>query len=105
MIESISTDELQSRIAAHALTLVDVREIHEYRAGHVPGAVNIPLHLIPLRLNELPTDSTLYVICQSGGRSAQACLWLAQRGRSVVNVDGGTGSWIRAGKPITRPQG
>lgn len=104
MIESISTDELQSRIAEQPLTLVDVREVHEYRGGHVPGAVNIPLHLIPLRLSELPADATLYVICQSGGRSAQACLWLAQKGRSVVNVNGGTGSWIRAGKPVARPR-
>ncbi len=103
MIESITTDELQRRLAERNVTLVDVREVQEFRAGHVPGAVNIPLHLIPLRLSELPERATLHVICQSGSRSAQACLWLARNGRSAVNVSGGTGSWIMAGRPVERP--
>ncbi|MGB7962351.1 MAG: rhodanese-like domain-containing protein, partial [Propionicimonas sp.] len=78
MIESINADELQSRLSREPLTLVDVREVHEYRAGHVPGAVNIPLSLLPLRVSELPASKPLYVICQSGGRSMQASSWLAR---------------------------
>jgi rhodanese-related sulfurtransferase len=66
----------------------------------VPGAINIPLALIPVRLNELPPNAELTVICQSGNRSMQACMWLAHQGRASVNVLGGTGTWIRAGLPV-----
>jgi rhodanese-related sulfurtransferase len=100
MIEQITTDQLQARMAEQDLTLVDVREVHEYRAGHVPGAVNIPLGLIPVRLHELPADAELTIICQSGNRSMQACMWLAQQGRRAVNVHGGTATWMLSGKPV-----
>lgn len=100
MIEQITPDELQARMAGLGVTLVDVREVQEFRAGHVPGAVNIPLGLLPVRLHELPGDVEVTVICQSGNRSMQACLWLAQQGRRGVNVHGGTGAWVLSGKPV-----
>lgn len=100
MIEQITTDQLQARMSAGSPTLVDVREVFEYRAGHVPGAVNIPLSLIPVRLHELPANAELHIICQSGNRSMQACMWLANQGRRSVNVHGGTGTWVMAGKPV-----
>jgi rhodanese-related sulfurtransferase len=100
MIEQITTDQLHARMAEGSLTLVDVREVFEYRAGHVPGAVNIPLSLIPVRLHELPSDAELHIICQSGNRSMQACLWLANQGRRSVNVHGGTGTWVMSGRPV-----
>lgn len=99
MIDQITTDQLEQLMATQDVTLVDVREVHEFRAGHVPGAINIPLGLLPVRLHELPADAQLTIICQSGNRSMQACMWLAQQGRRGVNVLGGTGTWIRAGKP------
>lgn len=102
MIEQITPDQLQTRMADSDVTLVDVREVHEYRAGHVPGAINIPLALIPVRLHELPSDKELTIICQSGNRSMQACLWLANQGRPSVNVLGGTGMWIRSGKAVDK---
>ena len=100
MIEQITPDQLRARMAAGSLTLVDVREVVEYRAGHVPGAVNIPLGLIPVRLHELPADVELHILCQSGNRSMQACMWLANQGRRSVNVHGGTGTWVLSGKPV-----
>jgi len=100
MIDQITPDQLQQRLSTDDVTLVDVREVHEFRAGHVPGAINIPLALIPVRLHELPSDAELTIICQSGNRSMQACMWLAHQGRASVNVLGGTGTWIRAGLPV-----
>lgn len=100
MIDQITPDQLQSRMADEDVTLVDVREVHEFRSGHVPGAINIPLALVPVRLHELPADAELTIICQSGNRSMQACQWLAQQGRRAVNVHGGTFSWVMAGKPV-----
>lgn len=82
-------------------TVVDVREVHEYESGHVPGAVNIPLSEFVERVGEvtsLPGD--VYVICESGGRSAQVTAWLGQQGHDVANVAGGTGAWRAAGHPV-----
>jgi rhodanese-related sulfurtransferase len=102
MVRSITTDELQFQMASHPVRLVDVREVHEYRSGHVPGAVNIPLSTLSSRVRELPAGETLHVICQSGNRSLRACVWLDQLGHDVINVAGGTGTWIVSGKPVKR---
>ena len=96
-MDQITTTELKS---LEDVSVIDVRETDEYSSGHVPGALNIPLALVPLRINELDRDVTHYIICQAGGRSAQACMYMAQQGFDVVNVAGGTGEWIAAGFPI-----
>ena len=80
--------------------VVDVREPGEYAAGHVPGAVLIPLAVLPVRAHELPRNRRLHVICASGGRSAQAAEWLAAAGWDAVSVAGGTAAWQRAGYPV-----
>lgn len=81
--------------------LVDVRTPSEFAAGHVPGARNIPLDEIESRLAELgDAQRDVYVICQSGGRSARASVALAARGLRPVNVTGGTGAWVSAGLPV-----
>jgi rhodanese-related sulfurtransferase len=98
---SITVAELASLIAQEPRPLViDVRESHEYVAGHVPGALSMPLATVPVRHQELPRDRTVYLICQAGGRSGQAASWLAKQGYQVVNVSGGTGAWINAGNRI-----
>lgn len=82
------------------ITLIDVREDHEYVAGHAPTAVSLPLSVLTERVAEVPRDETVYIICESGGRSAQACQWLEGQGYDVVNVLGGTSAWRAAGLPI-----
>ena len=84
--------------------LVDVREPAEFAAGHVPGAINIPLGQIETRSDELKSCKTLFVICQAGGRSAKACGILGSKfpEKAVINVAGGTGSWIGAGFPVEK---
>jgi rhodanese-related sulfurtransferase len=100
MIEQITPDQLQAWMAEQDVTLLDVREVVEYRDAHVPGAVNIPLSLVPVRIHEVPADTELAIICRTGNRSMQACMWLAQQGRRAVNVAGGTVAWAQAGKPL-----
>jgi rhodanese-related sulfurtransferase len=56
--------------------------------------------LVPVRLEEIPRDRTVYVICHSGGRSAQAATWLNQQGFQTVNVEGGTAAWAMSGRPV-----
>lgn len=92
-------------LLAGGVTVVDVREPDEYEAGHVPGAVPIPLGEIEDRAGEVPAGSTVYLICALGGRSRRAAEHLATLGRDVVNVEGGTTGWIEAGHPtVDGPQ-
>ena len=81
--------------------LVDVREEDEFAAGHVPGAVNLPLTQLVERVAEvtsLPGD--VYLICATGARSGQATTWLRQQGYAVANVVGGTVAWRASGFPV-----
>lgn len=86
------------------LAVLDVREQFEWDAGHVEGAVHIPLGELVARLDEVPTAQTL-VVCKVGGRSAQATAYLAQQGRDVVNLDGGMLDWQAAGRPMVSADG
>lgn len=81
-------------------TLLDVREPDEYRAGHAPGAVNLPLSELAGRLPEVPTGTPVHVICQAGGRSARATEFLTAHGVDAIDVDGGTNAWIQHGHPL-----
>lgn len=83
-----------------APTLIDVREDFEYTSAHAPGATNIPLHQLSTRLDDLRQLSRVFVICQSGGRSAQATIALASAGVDATNVEGGTTAWVSAGLPV-----
>lgn len=87
----------QLREVLGSVNIIDVRETSEYVTGHVPGALHMPLATIPLRISELDRDETLYVICEAGGRSAQACAYLSAQGFDAVNIGGGTGMWRTLG--------
>jgi hydroxyacylglutathione hydrolase len=83
--------------------VVDVREPWEYRQGHVPGAVLIPLGQLVSRLNELSPEKPVAVICASGSRSQSAAALLGQKGFKIVyNVSGGTGAWMYSGLELER---
>src|SRR4051812_20559781 len=97
MIPEVTVDELDSALRA-GVRLIDVREVHEYAAGHVPGAVLVPLATVPSALEQFPADAPTYVICRSGARSYRACEFLAEQGRDVANVEGGTLAWINSGR-------
>lgn len=99
-MRSVSIHDLKTALDAGDTVVVDVREPEEYAAGHVPGARPVPLGSVPARAGELPTDQPVYLVCQSGGRSAQAAAFLSRQGVDAVNVDGGTGDWAAAGYPV-----
>ncbi|UWX97206.1 rhodanese-like domain-containing protein [Arthrobacter zhaoxinii] len=85
--------------------ILDVREDYEWEAGHVDGALHIPLDQLPDALEGLDPDQDLAVICRTGGRSARATQWLEANGYSAVNVNGGMGAWLEAGKPMVSDNG
>ena len=92
----VSVAELASAVADEAC-VVDVREPYEFVGGHVPGAVSLPMGDILDRLDELPRDRTVYLICAVGARSMQVAHYLQQVGFDVRNVAGGTVAWMDAG--------
>ncbi len=80
--------------------ILDVREDDEWALGRAAGAQHIPLGQLPDRLEELDPDTDYHVICRTGGRSARAAEFLVGRGYSAINVAGGSGAWLEAGKPM-----
>jgi rhodanese-related sulfurtransferase len=85
--------------------VLDVREDYEWEAGHIDGALHIPMNDLPERIDELDPDEDLYVICRSGGRSFRVAQWLVGNGYSALNVSGGMGAWLEAGKPMVSENG
>jgi rhodanese-related sulfurtransferase len=83
--------------------VLDVREPAEYAAGHVLGAVNLSQADLADRLDELPRDCLLLLICQGGYRSQRAAEFLIQMGfEQVASVAGGTAAWAEGRKPLDR---
>ena len=79
--------------SSEKLTILDVREIHEYAAGHIPSAENFPLSTLGTDFSKLDKNQKDYVICQAGGRSAKAYDFLDAQGFDVINVEGGMNNW------------
>ncbi|MGI5212708.1 rhodanese-like domain-containing protein [Plantactinospora sp. CA-290183] len=86
--------------------LLDVREVDEWTAGHAPGAHHLPMMEVPARLDEIPTDADVVVVCRSGGRSGQVVGYLMNNGwDNVRNLDGGMRQWAAAGRAIDSEDG
>jgi len=82
------------------VTVLDVREPVEWHHGRIDGAVHVPLTQVPGRLEELPRDRQLLVVCKVGGRSAQATAFLREKGFEAINLAGGMLEWSAAGRPM-----
>ena len=100
-VNQIDINELERLKQAGPVLLLDVRTDAEVERGVIAGATHIPLHLLPTRYTELKPDAITVIYCQSGGRSAQACGWLADQGfEKVFNLQGGVTAWSREGLPL-----
>lgn len=99
MVRTTTVDELEA--ARHrGCRIIDVREPHEYRSGHVPGAASLPVDQVPLHLSELSRRRPVYVICESGNRSRRVAEYLHGHGYDAQSVSGGTAAWRSAGLPV-----
>jgi rhodanese-related sulfurtransferase len=103
-VPSVHVDRVPAEVPED-VTVLDVREQEEWDAGHISGARHVPLAELPHRVDELPSDDRLLVVCKVGGRSAEATSFLRQHGRNAVNLDGGVLAWSRAGRPLVTPAG
>ena len=81
------------------IAVLDVRESFEWDAGHLPGAIHIPLGELPGRTDEVPSGRVL-VVCHVGARSAHATAFLRRQGVDAVNLTGGMAAWQAARRPF-----
>ena len=96
-IHQVAVGDLD-RILSEGCVLIDVREIDEYIAGHIPKAVNIPLSTIRDNIEKFRDDGEVFIVCQSGNRSMRACEFLGDCGiHNVANIAGGTSAWVAIG--------
>ena len=98
---SVSVSEAAQKVTESNVALVDVRTHSEYITGHAKGAINIPLSsLSDDDISKLKQYKEVYVICQSGARSASATRVLKAHGVNIINVSGGTLAWRSLGLPM-----
>ncbi len=102
-IKEIDAAELSKQLEnlPDNIKLIDVRTPAEVARGRISGSENLPLHVIPLKIDELDTDDTIIFYCQTGARSAQACAFMTSKGvENVYNLRGGIVTWAQMGLPV-----
>jgi rhodanese-related sulfurtransferase len=97
---STSAEQAHEAAKRREAVILDVRERHEWQAGHAPGSKNIPLSKLHARTAELRAGHPYIAVCRSGSRSRSATARLRRDGHDVVNLKGGMHSWERAGLPL-----
>lgn len=100
-LEPVTADELQERL--DEVVVVDVRRADDYAAGHLPGAVSIPLRELRDRLAELPAGREIVAYCSGPYcvASPNAVRLLRDHGREARSLAGGATHWRRTGHPVT----
>lgn len=99
MSREIDIDEFAT-VLGEGASAVDVREPDEYDARHIPGVQLLPLSQIMARINEVPSERPVYVVCEHGARSLAVADALNDLGIEAVNVAGGTAAWETSGRPL-----
>jgi rhodanese-related sulfurtransferase/predicted transcriptional regulator len=102
-LEAVETKALLERVRAGEVTILDVRPAEEYRAGHIRGAVSVPLNEIKKRLKELPKGREIVAYCRGPYcvLAPQAVSILKARGRRAVAMGDGVAEWRARGLPVT----
>ena len=105
-LEPVSRTELLERLRAGTAAILDVRPEDEYRHGHLPDALNIPLAQLEQRLAELPPDREIVAYCRGAWcvLSFEAVAALRQRGYRARRLEDGFPEWKVAGLPIAPPR-
>ena len=100
--QEITADQLKAlREQGGAFTLIDVRSPGEVARGVIDGARHLPLHLLPMSVQQMDKSQRLVFYCLSGGRSAQAAAFAASQGfGQVLNLRGGISAWVNRGFPL-----
>jgi rhodanese-related sulfurtransferase len=102
-VTHLDRETVKAGLADGSMTLVDVREPHEFAVGHIPGSLSLPLSRFDTAL--IPTDSGKRVVfsCAAGIRSQQALALAQAAGLDLTeHYVGGFKDWMMAGEPVAR---
>jgi rhodanese-related sulfurtransferase len=101
-MEPVNRDELLGRVRTGAVTVLDVRPAEEYVAGHIPGAISVPLEDLERKLSELPRDQEIVAYCRGPYcvLAIQAVEILRKRGFQAVRLEDGVQDWRARGFPV-----
>lgn len=102
-VPEVSAEEAFARSAGGEAVIVDVRELDEWEAGHIPGALHIPLGELEARWAELQASGSVIAVCRSGSRSSTATRALRSVGIDAANLSGGVKAWAAATLPLHAP--
>ena len=103
-LEPVSQEELSARLREGSVTVIDVRPKEEFAAGHLPGAVNIPLDDLNQRWQSLPADNEVVAYCRGPYclLAFEAVAELREKGFSARRLQDGFPEWKLAGLPVER---
>ena len=104
-IPAIDVTAANAAATVGAAILLDVREDEEWRFGHAPDALHIPMGSLVARVGELDGSKQIICVCRSGNRSSQVTAWLVQQGFDAVNMTGGMNAWSSFQLPLLRYDG
>jgi rhodanese-related sulfurtransferase len=101
-IDAVTLHQMQQ--SGEEFQLIDCRSPMEISQGKIEGGIPMPLHLLPMQVDQIARDKKVVIYCRSGARSAQACYFLAQNYGidNAYNLRGGIISWAQSGLPIVR---
>jgi rhodanese-related sulfurtransferase len=102
LIKEIDSNELAQWLKGEKPpVLIDVRTTQEMAQASIHNGKPLPLNTLPVRLDEIPKEEQVVFYCRTGARSAQACMYMAQRGYdNVYNLHGGIVNWAHHGLPV-----
>jgi hydroxyacylglutathione hydrolase len=102
-VPQVGPSQLNDALKKRKVQVVDVRAPDEWKRGHLPGAIHIPLAALPDRVGELDTSAPIVLHCKGGGRSSIATSFLQSQGvGNVSNLDGGYESWVAEGFEVVK---
>ena len=101
-MEPVNRDELLKRVIAGDVTVLDVRPAEEYRAGHIPGALSVPLEHLEAILGQLPADQEIVAYCRGPYcvLAVQAIEVLRAQGFNAIRLEESVQDWRAMGLPV-----
>ena len=103
-MKTINVKELKHLFSSGSkeFELLDVRETDETILCKLDQAIHIPMMSVPKRLNELNNKKEIIVMCHSGVRSMQVCIFLNRNGYNAINLNGGIDAWAKEIDPAMK---
>lgn len=102
-VKTVSMADAKSNLGKDGVVFLDVREPKEFKAGHIPGAINIPRGLAEFKIDKSikNKNAKIFIYCKTGGRATLTAANLIKMGyKNIVNIEGGWEAWMKAGYPV-----